>query len=513
MFTIFQLLHDLSLTESVLWRQGAEHRYAACNLANGPIQAGVLYLGAPQVWPDAGGETAGFLLLNVPQPPKQLPKGCEAVGLATDEPPAGLFARLQAAAVARLQQDLDRAGWLTRALQARTPAQLMKQAAMMLQNPVILTTASYRVLAMEDGGLSFSDPVWEEAKQTGYCGAESVRLFENENITRQVLQSPGPLVLETGLAAQIPRILSKVEAGGRVCAYFGVFQVGRAFTPWDLERTAWVIRTLETMIELSHLATWDEEAIGDSLIVDLLQGRLQQATLLNDRMRAAGWRPQRNFRCAVLLPDSPEKGIANADYLLHLLRRTLPLCRAVRYQNGLVVLLNFAQEGGLEPYDGLLRQLADEYDLFVGISSEFRRLIRLPLYCGTAREAVRLSRRVAPQRRVTYFCDVMPFAMASRIEPEARTAFEQTKYKILADHNRRHGTGLCQTLQAYIQCGCSTVQAAEKLFLHRNTLSHRLDKIVEISGIDLKNGEELTHFLFSCRLAQWDALCRDEKEE
>ena len=47
MFTIFQLLHDLSLTESVLWRQGAEHRYAACNLANGPIQAGVLYLGAP----------------------------------------------------------------------------------------------------------------------------------------------------------------------------------------------------------------------------------------------------------------------------------------------------------------------------------------------------------------------------------------------------------------------------------------------------------------------------------
>ncbi len=39
MFTIFQLLHDLSLTESVLWRQGAEHRYAACNLANGRVFA------------------------------------------------------------------------------------------------------------------------------------------------------------------------------------------------------------------------------------------------------------------------------------------------------------------------------------------------------------------------------------------------------------------------------------------------------------------------------------------
>ena len=44
------------------------------------------------------------------------------MGLATDDPLAGLFARLQAAAVARLQQDLDRAGWLTRALQARTPS-------------------------------------------------------------------------------------------------------------------------------------------------------------------------------------------------------------------------------------------------------------------------------------------------------------------------------------------------------------------------------------------------------
>ena len=268
-----------------------------------------MYLGAPQVWPDAGGETAGFLLLNVPQPPKQLPKGCEAVGLATDEPPAGLFARLQAAAVARLQQDLDRAGWLTRALQARTPAQLMKQAAMMLQNPVILTTASYRVLAMEDGGLSFSDPVWAEAKQTGYCGAESVRLFENENITRQVLQSPGPLVLETGLACSNPPDFKQGGSRGPGVRLFWRVPGGAGLYPMGIwKRTAWVIRTLETMIEPSDLATWDEEAIGDSLIVDLLQGRLQQATLLNDRMRAAGWRPQRNFRCAVLLPDSPGKG-------------------------------------------------------------------------------------------------------------------------------------------------------------------------------------------------------------
>ncbi len=43
---------------------------------------------------------------------------------------------------------------------------------------------------------------------------------------------------------------------------------------------------------------------------------------------------------------------------------------------------------------------------------------------------------------------------------------------------------LVQTLQTFLQCDCSPSRAAEKLFVHRNTLGYRLDKISALTGLD-----------------------------
>lgn len=58
-------------------------------------------------------------------------------------------------------------------------------------------------------------------------------------------------------------------------------------------------------------------------------------------------------------------------------------------------------------------------------------------------------------------------------------------------YDKEHDGELIETLQAYLDCDKSANKAAEKLYVNYRTLSGRLKKIKDISGIDFKNSAEM----------------------
>jgi DNA-binding PucR family transcriptional regulator len=66
-----------------------------------------------------------------------------------------------------------------------------------------------------------------------------------------------------------------------------------------------------------------------------------------------------------------------------------------------------------------------------------------------------------------------------------------TAVHLLAEHDARHSTGLVNTLEAYLDTGCNVQQAAERLYLHRNTLTQRLSKIESLTRFDLHDPSTL----------------------
>ena len=66
-----------------------------------------------------------------------------------------------------------------------------------------------------------------------------------------------------------------------------------------------------------------------------------------------------------------------------------------------------------------------------------------------------------------------------------------------------NGTEYYRTLFTYLLCERNQTLTAEKLFLHRNTLIYRVNRIEEIIGTDLKEERERLYLLLSY-LAQND---------
>lgn len=114
-------------------------------------------------------------------------------------------------------------------------------------------------------------------------------------------------------------------------------------------------------------------------------------------------------------------------------------------------------------------------------------------------QALLLGRQLFGTDRVLAFSDLGVYRLLVRLRetPELWTFYRETLAR-LAEYDQRQGADLIKTLDAYFSHLGNLRATSEALHVHRNTLLYRLERIKEISGMDLDNSEE--HF------ALWLAL-------
>ena len=106
----------------------------------------------------------------------------------------------------------------------------------------------------------------------------------------------------------------------------------------------------------------------------------------------------------------------------------------------------------------------------------------LPSVVPGALTALELSRRRGAP--VTHR-DLVTFPGLLELQPPERLIpFSETLIAPLDRHDREHGTPLLATLRAFLDSDASVSHAASLLFLHANSLRHRLRRIGELTGCD-----------------------------
>jgi purine catabolism regulator len=78
----------------------------------------------------------------------------------------------------------------------------------------------------------------------------------------------------------------------------------------------------------------------------------------------------------------------------------------------------------------------------------------------------------------------------------------------LREHDRARGSDLVRTLKTYFATGMNASVAADRLFLHRNSMIYRLERIQTLTGLDLKDDRvalALQLGLLACEMGDQDA--------
>jgi hypothetical protein len=75
--------------------------------------------------------------------------------------------------------------------------------------------------------------------------------------------------------------------------------------------------------------------------------------------------------------------------------------------------------------------------------------------------------------------------------------------KRIKEYDEAHSTQLYETLDVYLQFERNYVKSAKALFIHRNTLLYRIERISELTGVDLESPEVRLYLLMSFKIEQY----------
>lgn len=137
-----------------------------------------------------------------------------------------------------------------------------------------------------------------------------------------------------------------------------------------------------------------------------------------------------------------------------------------------------------------------ERDAGVAVRGGFGRACRRPgdyaRGFAEAHEALRVERILAQGSVVSFDALGVARYLSAIPRPEAGDDLQdryQDGVAALVAHDERRGTTLVETLDVYLGCGGSLARAAARLYVHRNTLVQRLEKIHELTGFDPRESD------------------------
>ncbi|GEL22925.1 hypothetical protein PSU4_18790 [Pseudonocardia sulfidoxydans NBRC 16205] len=148
-----------------------------------------------------------------------------------------------------------------------------------------------------------------------------------------------------------------------------------------------------------------------------------------------------------------------------------------------------------------------------GISREHGDVVDLPGAWNEARTALSAARRLGGENAFLYEeLGIVRLLLGSGDDPDLQTFIDDVTGPLVA-YDRDNDGALIRTLRAFFDADCSQRVAAERLFVHHKTLRYRLERIRQLTGLDLSRHEDRMRADFALRLLQVNQTATDDGAE
>ncbi|MEA4911972.1 MAG: PucR family transcriptional regulator ligand-binding domain-containing protein [Oscillospiraceae bacterium] len=310
-----------------------------------------------------------------------------------------------------------------------------------------------------------------------------------------------------------------IRAGVKVYGYLVVWESVkklRSIEYMALEQAAVVIA--QERIKTKRVEESKRMAQRDFLN-DLLEGRLEISDATRSLAEVHGLRTDSPYICAVIKLLSVqgravEEFFSDIDGCGETQKRIMRVCEeklafyglgcCAFFRFNLIVLLLPAKD--MVGYETIRAKIGQEIEQLRGalaeIPQEIRFMIGVGKTCGDitqlhhsfmqAQEALRITHDLANANAICWFEDLLVYhLLGSGTSRQAQEELCASSIGVLIQYDKRNGGDMVETLEVFLQEKGNISNAAKRLYIHRNTMIYRLERIKEILHTDLQDAEKL----------------------
>ena len=455
-----------------------------------------LYVGPASVLPPELPETALNLLLDR-EPPEAWCQGCNVAVLEDPDRMGSLFNDIQRQ-LDRQQQSLIRIGGLFSASLTHGGLQhLIGQAAELLGNPLMLLQNDGRLLAWQSWLPEKAAEAihWEniqgELEQEAWT-PEHMAILERDGILeRRGRGETAQVYFDAYMgctAAVVP-----VRIGGVEVAWLHLAELRRPIAGTDLECFGLLAQLLSREMQKSDLLSKTEKSPASRFLQELLETPYPNGETALRRLEALHFPVKDSFYLAAM-QFSVEKPAEISFEMLELqLRPALHNAIWCVCREQFVILYTVEEDEELDSeVKGLLRRIAIVNHMTVGVSNAFSTLDKIPAAFAQTQTAIRFGRKYP----ISYntgrpLCQYFQYSFLEMLETCSKGGdllqYCSPMLLRLLNYDQKNGTDLMNTLYEYLENSRNINQTAEALYVHKNTLLNRLNRIRAVMNCDMDN--------------------------
>lgn len=359
-----------------------------------------------------------------------------------------------------------------------------------LQNPIIVVDSSYKILAMyQDTTFSLNRQDLEEQRSLGYMLKSNIDAMNAEHIY-ELARAKGYPLYNKSSDSNAGWITSLVYIHGIEVGQIGVMENQHAFSDVDFELIDFLSKVVSLELQKSDFYRTSQGLMHSYLLSDLLENNIHDADLVKHRMFNLGWDFSSNLYVMLLTDSTRTFFDGKAQLISRQLHQILPGSRWVIYHGQIVFLIKQDETIDAENTSKLYQYL-EINQLSASFSNRFDNIINLKKYYNQAKKAFSFGKKLHSDQHVYHYSDYFFYHMGEIVSEQYDLSdFYHPAIIAINDYDAEHNTNFLETLQLYLTYIDQPGIIAEKLFVHKNTIFYRINKLKEQFDLHLENGEE-----------------------
>ncbi|BCN29795.1 PucR family transcriptional regulator [Anaeromicropila herbilytica] len=365
-----------------------------------------------------------------------------------------------------------------------------------LKHPISLVDVDYNVIGLFPNK-KMNDPLWDSMFEHKIVTYDMVYALNQGNYQKKLDENDDIFFIDYGIGEVIPRIAVTCKNNNRIQGYICILYPSKDYHSADYE----LIRILSNALALCLRNTKEHSFTSIKSTETFIKNLFEEKITTTESLKL--WIQHNRIDLPspfLILSSKVESGSNNVVYLKQL--RNIINNRndnhyATLLDEDLYILCTNIKNDNTKDY---INSITDLIHLFhrlgfsIGVSTIFYDLLELRTYKYQASRVLELN--TSSNSETYIYEDYILTDIFSYAKNGLKVYnYENSILKELIKYDALNKTEYYQTLRIYIQNFCDSNDTINMLNIHRNTLLYRLQKIEEITSINLKDKKLCTKLL------------------